>query len=65
MYRSKKQVTKGKPLAADSLVDTSDNEVNELKDNKTSVENKEIEVANQLEDLVVEDTPQQIRDKVK
>lgn len=64
-YRAKKQVTKGKLLATDSLVNTSDNEVRDQNDHKMSIENQEIEVANQLEDLVVEDTPQQIRDKVK
>ena len=55
--RGRKQVTKEKRPAGDSLVDPSDNDVKDGKDGRATAENQEIEVANQLEDLVVEDTP--------
>ena len=55
--RGRKQVTKEKRPAGDSLVDPSDNDAKDGKDGRATAENQEIEVANQLEDLVVEDTP--------
>jgi hypothetical protein len=51
-------------VAGDSLVAASDAEGKGRKEDRDTAENQEIEVANQLEDLVVEDTPQQIREKV-
>ena len=61
----RKQVTREKKLAGDSLVEASDNEKKEGRGGRARDENQEIEVADQLEDLVVEDTPQQIREKVQ
>lgn len=56
--RSKKRAAREKQMAGDSLANASDNERRERRGDQDAAENQEIEVANQLEDLVVEDTPQ-------
>ena len=45
-------------MAGDSLAVASEIEGKERREDRDAAENQEIEVANQLEDLVVEDTPQ-------